>query len=176
MKKTAKDAKKESDECFLCDRLVKSKQFTFFSGVMKGGTTHRMLSCTVTFFERWSDLTMHEIQVCRECQLRLWQEKQFPPLVLLGGGAALAALVALVGVVLLPGAARIAVGALAGVAALALGGLFVVQLQQYQSRKPKQAQLEPLVIREAKDRLPDEGHTYMTSEQYIERHEKGIIE
>src|SRR4051794_11787454 len=73
-----KEREEEEDEpgCFLCEQPVKGKRFTFYSGVKKGGTSHEMASCTVTFFERWSDLTMHEVQVCRDCQLRLWRQQQ----------------------------------------------------------------------------------------------------
>jgi hypothetical protein len=163
------------DRCFLCDTDGKCKRFTFYSGVMKGGTTHRLITCTVTFFERWSDLTMHEIQVCRDCQLRLWRERHFTPLLLSGIGAGVALLLAAVLALLLSGPAQVVLPILLGVAALALGGLTLVRLRRYRERKPKHAEVEPLVIEEAMDLLPCRGHTFMTSEQYIERHQHGII-
>jgi hypothetical protein len=168
-------AKNEPMPCFLCERTARGKRFLFFSGVMKGGTTHEMLSCKVTFFERWSDLTKHEIHVCQECQLRLWRRRQFAPMVLYGSGAAVAVLLALVGVIFLTGMAAVAAAVLAGFAALALGGFFVFHLHHYRTRKPKRAPLDPLVIRASMDRLPNPQHTYLTAAQYIERHKKGIF-
>src|SRR5262249_21161372 len=147
-----------------------------YSGIMKGGTTHRMLSCTVTFLERWSDLTMHEIHVCRHCTNRLWRQKHRPPVILYACGAAVSALVALLGLLLLQDVAQIVVAALAATAAFALGGLLIYQYQFNLIRKPTHSELEPLVMKEAMDSLPDNDHTYMTTEQYLERHQKGIIE
>ena len=165
--------RRDADDCFLCEQPVKTRRFTFYSGVKKGGTTHELLSCTVTFFERWSDLTMHEIEVCRDCQQRLWKEKHFVPMALCGAGAAVMALIALLGV-LLPAPAMWLVVGLGGFGALALGALFVVCRQQYQT-KPKHSEVEPLVIRAAIPKLPPERHTYLTTDQYIERVQKGII-
>src|SRR5262249_832908 len=143
--KVARERKEEvvmrndADDRFLCEMPGKCKRFTFYSGVMKGGTTHELLSCTITFFERWSDLTMHEIRVCRECQVRLWKQKFTLPLVAFAAGAGLALLVALVGL-LLPWPALLAGVAVGGIGALAFGGLFAFQLQQSKNAKPKHAQ------------------------------------
>jgi hypothetical protein len=169
-----KAVKKDADVCFLCEQPGKGKRFTFYSGIKKGGTTHRMASCTITFFERWSDLMMHQVHVCRDCQVRLWRRSRLLPTVALGAGMAVAGLLALVGLVLLDGAARFAALGVGGVAVLLLGALFGVQLRSYLDRKPKHSHLEALVIQEAIDRLPGE-RTYLTSEQYVERHEAGII-
>jgi hypothetical protein len=167
--------KKDMDGCFLCEQPGKAKRFTFYSGVLKGGTTHRMLSCTVTFFERWSDLTMHDIGVCRDCQVRLWRHKQLPSMVLAACGAAVVGLFALVPLVLLPGAAGLVLAGLVAAVALALGGLFVVHLQRYRLQKPKRDLVEPLVIEEARAKLPHRDRTYLTTDQFIERQEKGIF-
>jgi hypothetical protein len=167
--------RKDADSCFLCGRPGKARRYVFYSGVMKGGTTHRLLSCTVTFFERWSELTLHELGVCRECQLRLWRQRWFLPMVLCGSGSAAMMLIALAGLVLFSGVAQFAAVALPAFGALALGGLFVFLLIQYQAPKPKQAQIEPLILWEALDHLPYPEHTYLTSEQYLERHEKGLL-
>jgi len=167
---------KTTDTCFLCEQPGKCKKYTFYSGVMKGGTTHRMINYTVTFFERWSELTIHEIQVCRECPLRLWKQKQKPLMILYGAVAGVMAPIALLALILLPGIAlRVAVGGLAAVAVLVLGGLFLVQLQRYNLKKPKQSQFEPLVIAEASTYFPDEKRTFLTCEQYIERSEAGVF-
>src|SRR5262245_36015566 len=133
---------------------VKGKRFTFYSGVLKGGSTTRLLTCTVTVFERWSDLTIHEIQVCRWCQLRLWRRKQLVPMVLAGSACGVVGLLGLPWLFLLPGVARFAVPALAALVALALGGVFAVYLWQFLAGKPKHAQLEPLVLAEAVGKLP----------------------
>ena len=61
------------------------------------------------------------------------------------------------------------------VVALALGGLFVVQLQRYTAKKPKQSQLEPLVVKEASNFLPNENRKFLTNDQYIERFEAGVF-
>src|SRR5262245_32263981 len=166
---------KDMDGCFLCEQPGKAKRFSFYSGVMKGGTTHRMLSCTVTFFERWSDLTLHDIGVCQDCQIRLWRQKQFPPVLLSGGGAGVVALLALVPLILLPWPAGLVVTGLAAVVALALGGLFAFCLRRYLSQKPKRDQVEPLVIEEASAKLPYRDRTYLTTEQFMERQDKGVF-
>jgi hypothetical protein len=167
--------KKRTDACFLCDGDGKLKKVTFYSGVMKGGTTHHLASVTVTFFERWSDLTMHEIQVCRDCQVRLWRQKHFLPMLLCGIGAAVLALVGVVALILVPGPARFAALGLALVATLAAGAVGVVLAQRYFNKKPKHAQTEPLVVAAAKTRLPNEGLTFLTSEQYVARYEQGVF-
>jgi hypothetical protein len=141
---------------------------------MKGGTTHRMLSCTVTFFERWSDLTMHEIQVCRACQLRVWQQQYRLPMVQSAIGAGVSAVLVWPVFFLVPGLAGWVVGAVLAIAALAFVGMFVYQ-RQLSRQKPKNAQVEPLVLKEAMDLLPNEDHTFLTTDQYLERHAKGII-
>jgi hypothetical protein len=174
-KKAGGGGKKDVEECFLCERVGKGKRFSFYSGIMKGGTTHRMLSCTVTFFERWSDLTMHEMHVCRECQVRLWQQQHKGAVIGYGVGTGVAALLTVVPVILLSGAALWVTLALGVVVALALGTLFFVQLKKYRIRKPRHADIEPLVIDEAMDRLPCDKHTFMTTEQYLDRVQKGII-
>jgi hypothetical protein len=167
--------KKDMDGCFLCEQPGKAKRFTFYSGVLKGGTTHRMLSCTVTFFERWSDLTLHDIGVCRDCQIRLWRQKQLPSVVLSGSGAGVVALFTLAPLVLLPGTAGFVVAALPAATALALGGLFVFYLQRYRAQKPKRDQVEPLVIEKASAKLPYRDRTFLTTEQFIERQDKGVF-
>jgi hypothetical protein len=167
--------KKDMDGCFLCEQPGKARRFTFYSGVMKGGTTHKMLSCTVTFFERWSDVTMHDIGVCRDCQLRLWRQKHLLPMVLAGSGAGIIGLFALPPLVLLPGTAGLVVAALPVVTALALGGVFVYNLQRYRDQKPKRDEIEPLFIQEASAKLPHDERTYLTTEQFIERQDKGVF-
>jgi hypothetical protein len=167
--------KTHTDTCFFCRNVGKCRQFTFYSGIMKGGTTHRMLSCTVTFFERWSDLTMHDIQVCRECQVRLWRRKHFAPMVLCALGAGVFGLVVLAALLFLSGTARFGAAGFAVVPALVLGGVFVVMLRRYLNRKPRHDELEPLVVDQAIDLLPKRGHTFMTSEQYLERYKRGVI-
>jgi hypothetical protein len=170
-----KNLPKEMDSCFLCEQPVKAKRFSFYSGVMKGGTTHRLRSVTVTFFERWSDLTVHDIGVCRDCQIRLWRQKYFLPVVLSGIGAGVVALLALVPLILLPETAGFVMAGLTAVVALALGGLFAFYLRLYLAQKPKRDQLEPLVIDEASAKLPDRGRTYLTMEQFQERQDKGVF-
>src|SRR5262245_23301802 len=113
--------KKNVGACFLCEMPGKVRPFTFYSGVMKGGTTHRMLSCTVTFFERWSDLTLHEIQVCRSCQVRLWRQKHLLPMILFGSGTVVAVLFGLLTLLLLDGKAQFIVPAVAALGAVGLG-------------------------------------------------------
>ena len=167
--------KKNTDGCFLCEQPGKAKRFSFYSGVMKGGTTHKMLSCTVTFFERWSDMILHDIGVCHDCQVRLWRQKQLLPVVLSGSGAGVVALLALVPLVLLPGTVGFVLTALAGVLALALGGLFAFYLQRYLSQKPKRDQVETLVIEEASTKLPYRDRTYLTMDQFMERQDKGVF-
>ncbi len=166
---------KNATECFLCGKAGKTRKFTFYSGIVKGGTTSRLLTVTVTFLERWSELTMHEIQVCRDCQLRLWRQKQFLPAVLFGCAAGAVALLGAVALILLSGAAWYAVLALTVVAVLVLGGLFVMYLRQYLAGKPELARLEPLVLQEALANFPDSDHTFMTAGQYLERADKGIF-
>src|SRR5262245_57018960 len=170
------DMMKEMDGCFLCEQPGKAKRFSFYSGVLKGGTTHRMLSCTVTFFERWSDLTLHDIGVCRDCQLRLWRQKQFLPMVLSGSGAGVVALLALVPLILQLGTAGFVGAALAAVIALALGGVFAFYLRRYRARKPKRDQVEPLIIEEASAKLSYRGRAYLTMEQFMERQDRGVFE
>ncbi|MGL4551766.1 MAG: hypothetical protein ACRC33_11310, partial [Gemmataceae bacterium] len=151
------------------------KLFRFYSGIQKGGTVHRMLSCTVTIFERWSDVIKHEIEVCRPCQVRLWRKKHFMPMALCAAGAGVAVLTALVLLIALRGADYFVLPALALFGAVALGVLFAVTLSRYQDPKPKASLVEPLVIEEAMDHLPGEDHTFMTSEQYLERYRAGIL-
>jgi hypothetical protein len=170
-----KDMMKEMDGCFLCEQPGRAKRFSFYSGVLKGGTSHRMLTCTVTFFERWSDLTLHDIGVCRDCQIRLWRQKQRLPAVLSGTGAGVVALLALVPLLLLPGTAGLVVAALVAVFALALGALFAFYLRRYLAQKPKRDQVEPLVIEAASAKLPSRGRTYLTMEQFIQRQDKGAF-
>src|SRR5262249_39413420 len=150
--------------------------FSFYSGVLKGGTTHRMLSCTVTFFERWSDMTLHDVGVCRDCQIRLWRKKQFLPMVLSGSGAGVVALLALVPLILQLGTAGFVVATLAAVIALALGGRFVFYLRRYRAQKPKRDQLEPLIIEEASAKLPSRDRTYLTMEKFMERQGRGVFD
>ena len=168
-------AAKKTACCFLCTGAGKAKRFVFYSGIMKGGTTHRMLSCTVTFYERWSDLTLHEIEVCRECQLRLWQKKYLVGMALFGGLAALPALLGLAGLLLLSGTARFVAPAVAAVSLLVLAGFFVVNLRQYLVKKPHHDLIEPLVLWEATGRFPRSTRTFMTTDQYLDRHGRGVF-
>jgi hypothetical protein len=163
------------DGCFLCDQPGKAKRFSFYSGVMKGGTTHRLRSCTVTVFERWSDMKLHDIGVCHDCQLRLWRRQQFLPVVLCGSGAGGMALLALAPLLLLSGTAGFVLLGLAGVVALALGGLFAFSLRRYLARKLQRDQVEPLVIAEASAKLPHRNRSYLTMEQYRQRLDRGVI-
>jgi hypothetical protein len=163
------------DGCFLCEQPGKARRFTFYSGVMKGGTTHKLASCTVTFFERWSELTMHDIGVCRDCQMRLWRQKQYPSMVYSGIGAAVLALFPMGLLLLVPGVAGFVAAALAAAVALALAGTFVFHLRLYRAQKPKRDQVEPLIIEEASTKLPHRDRTYLTTEQYIERQDKGVF-
>src|SRR5262249_17805508 len=120
------------EECFLCDSTAKCKLFRFYSGVMKGGTTHKLLTVTVTFFERWSDITKHEICVCKDCQIRLWRKHQFPPMALYGAGAVLTALVGLTLLIVLAGADYFILPILAFLGAVVLGVFFALKLRKYQ--------------------------------------------
>jgi hypothetical protein len=167
--------KKDVGDCFLCEMPSKVKPFTFYSGIMKGGTTHRMLSCTVMFSERWSDLTKHQIEVCRTCQLRVWRQKHLLPVVLFGSGAGVLALLGLLSLFLLSGITLFVVAALLGTLALALGGLFGVSLRRYLTPKPKYSEIEPLILTKAIPKLPNEKHTFMTTEQYVDRQQKGMF-
>jgi len=170
---------KTGDPCFLCEQTGKKlKKFTFYSGIKKGGTTHRTIHYKVTFLERWSELTMHEIHVCRDCTQELWQEqrkKQFLPMVLLASGAAISLLIALICGILLPGLARYMVAFVFLAAALGLGGLAIVFLQRYRMEKPPAGRVDLLVLEEALDKLPYEEHTYLTSDQYAERYDMGVL-
>jgi len=168
-------AKKNADGCFLCESPGKTKKFTFYSGIMKGGTTHRTIHYIVTFLERWSDLTMHEVQLCSDCKIRLWRKKQLPPMILYVIGAAVFALLGLVGVILVPGVMRFVAAALFGIVVLIFAALFFVQFKKYSNRKPKNSLLEPIVLQEVVLFYPDDNRTYLTTDQYIERHEKGAF-
>jgi hypothetical protein len=163
------------EECFLCDSTGKCKLFRFYSGIMKGGTTHRLLTVTVTFFERWSEMIKHEIHVCKDCQVRLWRKHHFPGMTLYALGAGLSALLGLTVLVLLAGADYFVIPIVAFLAALALGVCFVLKWTTYKDPKPKASLVEPLIIKEAMDNLPGEGHTFLTSEQYLERYRAGVI-
>src|SRR3954454_9585180 len=105
--------KTNMDGCFLCEQPGKARRFSFYSGVMKGGTTHRLRSYKVTFFERWSDLILHDIGVCHDCQIRVWRRKHLLPMVLSGSGAGVVDLLALALLILLPGTAAFVVAGLA---------------------------------------------------------------
>ena len=166
---------KKTGCCFLCAGTGKAKRFAFYSGVMKGGTTHRMLSCTVTFFERWSDLTLHEVEVCRECQLRLWRKKYLVLMALCGGLAALPVMFGVALLVLLSGTARFVAPAVAAVPLLVLAGFFVVAWRQYRVKKPHHDLIEPLVLWEATGRFPRSNRTFMTTDQYLDRHGQGVF-
>lgn len=169
---------KTGDPCFLCEQTGKKlKKFTSYSGIKKGGTTHRTIHHKVTFLERWNALTMHESHVCRDCTQELWQEqrkKQFLPIVLLASGAAMSLLIALICGFLLPGLAHYMV-AFVFLATLDLVGLAIVLLQRYGVEKPPAGRVDLLVLEEALDKLPYEEHTYLTSDQYAERYDMGIL-
>src|SRR5581483_10170885 len=160
---------KDATGCFLCAMPVKAKRFTFYSGIMKGGSTTRLLRHTITVLEHWQNLTMHEIQVCRWCQTRLWRKRQLLPIIFFGAGAAVMFVAALAGLVLLAVDVLFAVvfTALAVLVALVLTGVLAVFLWRCFLAKPSHAQLEPLILAEAVGKLPDRGHTYMTTEQYV---------
>ncbi len=167
--------RKDALGCFLCEMPVKGKRFTFYSGVMKGGSTTRLLTCTVTVFERWQNLTIHEIQVCRWCQQRLWRRQQLVPMILFGIGASVMLFLTLAGLVLLPGVIRFVALVPAVLVALGLAVPFAVYLCRYLFGRPKYAQLEPLIMTAAMVKLPERGHTYMTTDQYLERQRQGIF-
>ena len=167
--------KKDMGSCFLCELPLKGKRFKFYSGLLKGGSTTRLMTYTVTVFERWSELTEYEISVCRHCQQRLWRNKHLLPMVLCGGALAITAVFALAALVLLPGIMRFAVPCLTALIGLVLTGAFLYFLWQLLAGKPTHAQLEPLVIGEAMGKLPRRNHTFLTTDQFIERHEKGMI-
>jgi len=163
---------KSVDECLLCGREGKGKRFTFYSGERKGSSRTELLSATVTVSERWSDVQMHEAHVCRDCQERLWAEHvKWPPILCWAGAGAL--LVASLPIGLLGGGVGLAIAAVLIVAALAAGGAGAWLYSQ--GKKPRRAQLEPLVVQEAMGWFPDEGRTFITSEQYVELVDRGII-
>jgi hypothetical protein len=166
-------AKKNVDLCLLCEEPGKGKRFTFFSGVCKGGSTTQLLSATVTVFERWRDLKIYEIHVCRECQQRLWAGRpNWTPLAA-GAGAGVVLLLAL-GCLLVSPIAGLVIGMLA----LALAGAAVGFWFLHRSQKPVRAQLERLVVLAAIEVLPNddnEDHTFLTNDQYLELVERGIL-
>lgn len=61
------------------------------------------------------------------------------------------------------------------VAALGLGGMAFVHWQKYRAAKPKSGEIDLLALEEALDTLPYEEHTYMTTAQYAERYEQGVV-
>jgi hypothetical protein len=169
--------KKEGVGCFICKMPVKARLFTFYSGVMKGGSTTRLKRRIVTVLEFWQNLTMHEIHVCRFCQMRAWRRKQLLPMILFGAGAALMFLFVLGGLALMVVDLLFGlfVATLSAFVALVLTAGFAFFAWRSFLAKPSHAQLEPAIIDAAIPLLPRRGHTYMTSEQYVERHQQGII-
>jgi len=170
----ARDLKKKNvDRCFLCDQPGKGRRITFYSGVCKGGSTTKMLTVTVTVFERWRDLRIYEIHVCRECVQRLWARRpNWIPLAT-GIGAGVVLLIALACLLLSP-----IVALVFGVVALALGGGAVGLWFQHRAQKPDPDQMERLIVQEAIDILPEDGnedHTFITNEQYRDLVRRGIL-
>jgi hypothetical protein len=169
-------ARKDVACCFFCDEPARGKRFTFYSGVRKGGSRTELYSATVTVFERWRDLKIYEIHVCRECQLRLWSERPNLAPILWAAGAALVLLLLIPSLILFDGVARLVVGGILGVTALVLGGLAAGLLLRHRAQKPDRSHLDPLVVCSAMHVLPDEGHTFLTLEQYLELVDRGIID
>lgn len=167
--------KKGASECFICDETTKCKRFKFYSGVKKGGSTTRMLSCTVTVFEQWDELTMHEIEVCRECQLDLWRRKQMFPLIFFAAAAGAAFVIGVPSLLFLSWPMQVAVPAVFGLVALVMLGFAGYYLWKYFGVKPSPSDVAPLVIRATMDRLGEPGHTFMTGDQFVERHQSGMI-
>jgi hypothetical protein len=162
---------KSASECFLCNEEGKGKRFTFYSGVRKGGSRTELLSATVTVMEWWKDLRMYEIHVCRRCMDRLWaQHVKWPPILCFIGAAVL--LVLAVPCVFL-GVIGLVIAGILLVAALAAGGAGVWFYTQ--GKKPQRARLEPLVVKEAMEILPEEGRTFITNDQYLDLVDRGII-
>jgi hypothetical protein len=167
---------KKSGDCFLCDGVGKGRTFTFYSGVRKSGSTTQLTTVTVTVLERWRDLRIYEIFVCRECQLRLWSSHTLWPPVWCAVGAVPLVLLAVACVLLLPLAAGLAVGGLLGLAAMAAGGAAVWFLIRHLARKPAREPLERLVVREAIRDLGEPGHTFITVDQYQELMRLGVVD
>ena len=165
---------KSAGECFLCEEEGKVRRVTFYSGVRKAGSRTELLCATVTVFERWRDLRIYEIHVCRECQQRLWAEHTKMPPILCAIGAALLLLLSVVCAVLLPGELGLVVAVPFGLLALGVGGV-AVWLFMRQRAKPEREQIEPLIVKEAMWKFPDEGHTFITSDQYVELIRQGIL-
>jgi hypothetical protein len=163
---------KSAGECFLCGAERKCKRFTFYSGERKGGSRTVLTTATVTVSERWNDVKMHEVHVCRACQERLWQnDVKWPPILCGAGGAVL--LLPAVPVAIFGGGIGLAVAGALVVAALAAGG--VGAWLYTQGKKPQRARLEELVVEEAMKELPDEDRTFITNDVYIDLVDRGII-
>jgi len=171
-------AKKKAGECFLCGAEHKGRNFTFYSGVRKGGSRTELTTVIVTVFERWRDLRIYEIFVCRDCQLRLWADHTKWPPILWGGGAGLVALAAVLGglLALLAPVAGLLVGVGLGMVALALGGVAVWFLLRHLGKKPEREQLELLVVREAQRYFPTPRHTFITVDQYQDLIRAGVVD
>lgn len=171
--------KKVTIGCFLCKMPAKGRQFTFYSGVKIGGSTTRLLTRQVNILESWHKLVMHEISVCRWCQLRAWRKKQLLPMILSGAGAGVLAFLALlglvVGLVVVSNFFLSVVAFLFLCAAVVPAGLCALHAWLYFGVKPSHAQLEPVVLAEAIHHFPDDNRTYMTEEQYVARHQRGAI-
>jgi hypothetical protein len=167
---------KKSGECFLCDGAGKGRTFTFYSGVRKSGSTTRMTTVTITVLERWRDLRIYEIFVCRDCQLRLWSAHTLWPPIWCAVGAAPLVLMAVACMLLLPLAVGLVVGGMLGLLTMAVGGLAVWFLIRHLARKPQRAALERLVVREAMHDLGEPGHTFITVDQYLDLMRLGIVD
>jgi hypothetical protein len=168
--------KRSDDSCLLCDATGKVKKVIFYSGIMKGGTTHRLSRVTVTFFERWSDLTMHEIHVCRECQREVWKQKFKMSMILSGSAAAVLAVISVVGLIALPWPAGLIVGGVTAIALLGLAGVFAWNVSGFVVKKPKFDDVEPLIVQEAGRVLfPGERRSFLTTDEFIERQRDGAF-
>jgi hypothetical protein len=181
--------KKNTIGCFLCKMPAKGRKFTFYSGVKIGGSTTQLQTHftswrlrtrrRITVLENWHSLMMHEIAVCRWCQLRAWRKKQLLPMILNGVGACVLAFLALLsmafGLVMSSGLCLLGLPFLLLCAAVVPAGLCALHASFYFGAKPSHAQLEPVVLAEAVHHFPDNGRTFMTEGQYVARHERGAF-
>lgn len=166
----------ENDVCFLCRAEGKAKLLRFYSGEKKGGTTHRMVTCTITFMERWNDLVIHEIRVCRACREEHWRAKHSLPMKLYSIGSAVCLILAVVLALVLWGQDYFVLSGFFLTVGCVLGGYFAYHWQKSRLQKPPASELEPLLIESAMDKMIEYNHhSFMTTEQYLERYRAGVL-